>query len=103
MIEYYLKKLNRMAITDTSTVDDIYDELGWPAASEDDLAAWNYIDCYDGYCEDPDADAYFTRSAGLFSWQYWSEFSDYCATATTECADNIDYADYDGWAVGVYV
>lgn len=81
-----------MAITDSSTVEDIFDKTGYAAASEDDLAAWNELDCGDSnLCGTAESDGYIYNSAGLFGWESWEDFSDYCATATTECSEEYAY------------
>lgn len=91
-----------MTIDSSSSIAAIYAETGYPGPSDDDLEAWNYIECGDDLCGTAGEDGYWYNQAGLFGWAYFSEFSDYCATATDYCSDNYDTENYDGWAVGIY-
>jgi len=91
-----------MTIDSTSSIADIYAETGYPGPSDDDLEAWNYIECGDDLCGTAGEDGYWYNQAGVFGWAYFSDFSDYCATATDVCSDIYDTENYDGWAVGIY-
>ena len=88
----------------SSTVWDIYESVGYPAPNEDDLAAWEHLDCGDAdLCGTYDETGYFNVQSGMFGWADWEDFVDDCDTATTSCSDLYTTDDYDGWAVGVYL
>ena len=88
----------------SSTVEDIYLSVGFPAPTEDDLAAWEHLDCGDAdLCGTYDETGYFNVQSGMFGWADWESFVDDCDTATTYCSDVYTTDDYDGWTVGVYM
>jgi hypothetical protein len=106
VFEYQFKKKEpkRMSITADSTVDEIYASVGYPAPNEDDLLAWEHLDCGDGdLCGTYGETGYFNVQSGMFGWADWESFVDDCDTATTECSDVYTTDDYDGWTVGVYM
>ena len=91
-----------MSIASNSGMDDILDseEVGWPFPEQQDLDNWNYIECGE-VCGDAGEDGYWYNQIGLFSWYSWTVFTEYCAVATTHCADVYDYENYDGWTLGL--
>jgi hypothetical protein len=91
-----------MSIDASSTVATIFTETGYPQPSEDDLSAWNFIEC-GTHCGTPETEGYWYTQGGVFSFGAWDEFVEFCDTATTECSDVFETDDYDGWAVGLYM
>jgi len=94
-----------MTVTSSTSVFEIYDsEVAWPNPNEDDLAAWEQLDCgSDGLCGSKDDGNYFYAYAGMFGFEEWNEFVDACDIATEDCSDLFETDDYDGWSVGVYI
>ena len=81
-----------MAITKDSTLADVYaDTVGDYEPSDTDLESWDVAS--------PATGSKTVTNVGLFGADL-TDFLDNCATATTNC-DVEDYADYNGWAVGV--
>jgi hypothetical protein len=91
-----------MAITADTTLLELYEEVGFPFPNDEDIAAWNYLECGDTKCGTPGETGYWYNQAGMFGWALWSEWYDGCETAAAVCADVFDIENYDGWAVGIY-
>jgi hypothetical protein len=81
-----------MGITKDSTLADVYaDTVGDYEPTDTDLESWDVAAAATG--------SKTVTNVGLFGADL-TDFLDNCATATTNC-DVEDYADYNGWAVGV--